>query len=501
MATDPIRISWRHRLLAILAGAVLPFAFAPLDLFPLAFLAPAMLFWLWCKVTPWQASQLGFLFGLGQFGVGVSWIYVAIHDVGQSPAWLAGGMTLLLVAFLSLYPALAGWLVVRLRGRLSGSLWMLGLVPALWVLTEWLRGWIITGFTWLQLGYSQIDLPLSGLASWLGVYGVSWAVALSSALLVSAIRQVGTGRWIPLTGLFVLWVVAWLAGQMPWSTPVGKELKVALIQGNSPQTTKWDPDKIKMRQDLYLRLTRANWDRDLIVWPENALTTFYHNLDKDYLQPLAAEARTHHTDIVFGVPFMDLNTDRYYSSMASIGATPGIYHKRHLVPFGEYVPFESLLRGLIGFFDLPMSGFSRGENDQSYLMAAGQPLAPSVCYEDTFSEEVIDFLPHATLLVNGSNNGWYGDSFAPPQHLQMSRMRAAETARPLLRATTNGISAIVDYRGRIVSRSAQFKTVVLTGVVQPRQGATLYVRVGNSLVIGLVIGLVLLLWWRGRQQR
>jgi apolipoprotein N-acyltransferase len=198
---------------------------------------------------------------------------------------------------------------------------------------------------------------------------------------------------------------------------------------------------------------------------------------------------------------MDLNTDRYYSSMASIGATPGIYHKRHLVPFGEYVPFESLLRGLIGFFDLPMSGFSRGENDQSYLMAAGQPLAPSVCYEDTFSEEVIDFLPHATLLVNGSNNGWYGDSFAPPQHLQMSRMRAVETARPLLRATTNGISAIVDYRGRIVSRSAQFKTVVLTGVVQPRQGATLYVRVGNSLVIGLVIGLVLLLWWRGRQQR
>lgn len=475
----------------------MPLAFAPVNLFPLVFVAPALLFWLWCDATPRQAGQLGFLFGLGQFGVGVSWIYVAIHDVGQSPVWLAAGMTLLLVAFLSLYPALAGWLGAKLRGRLAEPVWLLGLIPALWVLTEWLRGWILTGFTWLQFGYSQIDLPLAGLASWLGVYAVTWAVVLSSAALVVAIRLRGRDRYVVIVGLLVLWTVAWLAGQMPWSSPVGKELKVALIQGNSPQSTKWDPDRIRMRQDLYLNLTREHWNSDLIIWPENALTTFYHNLDKDYLQPLAKEARAHHTDIVLGVPVMDLNTRRYYSSIAILGATPGIYNKRHLVPFGEYVPLESLLRGLIGFFDLPMSGFSRGNDDQPVLVAAGQPLAPSVCYEDTFGEEVIDFLPRATLLVNGSNNGWYGDSFAPPQHLQMSRMRAAETARPLLRATTNGITAIVDYRGAIVSRAPQFQTAVLSGVVQPRQGATLYVRVGNSLVIGLAGGLVFILWWLG----
>ena len=501
MAADPGRLTWRHRLFALAAGALLPLAFAPLDLVPLAFVAPAVLFWLWSDATPREAAWTGFLFGLGQFGVGVSWIYVAIHDVGESPVWLAAGMTLLLVAFLSLYPALAGWLSVRLRGRMSEPQWLLGLVPALWVLTEWLRGWIITGFTWLQLGYSQIDLPLAGLASWTGVYGVSWAVALCSAALVVVIRHTGKTRRVVVTGLLVLWGVTWLAGLMPWSAPVGKEIRVALIQGNSPQTTKWDPDQIKMRQDLYLRLTREHWDRDLVVWPENALTTFYHNLEADYLQPLAAEARRHQTDIVFGVPVMDTSTGRYYSSIAVIGATPGIYHKRHLVPFGEYVPFESVLRGLIGFFDLPMSGFSRGSDDQPMLVAAGQPVAPSVCYEDTFGEEVIDFLPRATLLINGSNNGWYGDSFAPPQHLQMSRMRAVETARPLLRATTSGISAIVDYRGRIVSRTPQFETAVLSGVVQPRAGATLYVRVGNTLVIGVALLVVGLLVWRGQRLR
>ncbi|HID48978.1 MAG TPA: apolipoprotein N-acyltransferase, partial [Chromatiales bacterium] len=501
MVADPGRPIWRFRLLAVLAGALLPLAFAPLDLLPLAFISPAMLFWLWCQASRREAAIAGFLFGLGQFGVGVSWIYVAIHDVGGSPVWLAAGMTGLLVIYLSFYPALAGWLAVRWRGRLSEPWWLAGMIPALWVLTEWLRGWILTGFTWLQLGYSQIDLPLAGLASWLGVYGVSWAVALSSGLLVLLVRHSGTVRMAAGAGLVVVWSMAWLAGQMAWSSPVGREIRVALIQGNTPQSTKWDPDQIRMRQDLYLRLTREHWDRDLVVWPENALTTFYHNLEAEYLQPLAAEARAHDTDIVFGVPVMDTATGRYYSSIAVIGAAPGIYHKRHLVPFGEYVPFESLLRGLAGFFDLPMSGFSRGSDDQPVLFAAGQPVAPSVCYEDTFSEEVIDFLPRATLLINGSNNGWYGDSFAPPQHLQMSRMRAAETARPLLRATTSGISAIVNHRGGLVSRTPQFETAVLTGVVQPRQGATLYVRVGNSLVIGLALLLAVGSGWRARHAR
>ncbi|MDX1824808.1 MAG: apolipoprotein N-acyltransferase, partial [Thiohalomonadales bacterium] len=208
---------------------------------------------------------------------------------------------------------------------------------------------------------------------------------------------------------------------------------------------------------------------------------------------LVAEAKQHGTTLVVGVPVLNLQTDEYYSSFVVLGDKPEMYYKRHLVPFGEFVPLESLLRGLIHFFDLPMSSFSRGSDDQVPLKAAGQLLAPTVCYEDAFGEEVIDFLPQATMLINGSNNAWYGDSFAPHQHLQISRMRAVETGRPLLRATTNGISAIIDYKGHIVKRSPQFETYVLTGEVQPRTGATLYVRWGNWAVIGLgflVLGVV-----------
>jgi apolipoprotein N-acyltransferase len=209
--------------------------------------------------------------------------------------------------------------------------------------------------------------------------------------------------------------------------------------------------------------------------------------------PLVEEAKQHGADLVVGVPVLNLQTDEYYSSFVVPGDKPEMYHKRHLVPFGEFVPLESLLRGLITFFDLPMSSFSRGGDDQPPLKAAGQLLAPTVCYEDAFGEEVIDFLPQATLLINGSNNAWYGDSFAPHQHLQISRMRAVETGRPLLRATTNGISAIIDHKGYIVKRSPQFETYVLSGEVQPRSGATLYVRWGNwpVVVLGfLVLGIV-----------
>ncbi|MHA1568739.1 MAG: apolipoprotein N-acyltransferase [Alphaproteobacteria bacterium] len=501
MAAESVARRWRERGLALLAGAALPLAFAPLDLVPLAFLSPAILFGLWRNASPRRAFETGLLFGLGQFGVGVSWVYVAIHDVGGSPAWLAAGLTALFIAFLALYPGLAGWLSVRLRPRRPGRAWLLLIVPAVWVLVEWLRGWLLTGFTWLQLGYSQIDTPLANLASWLGVYGVSWAVALGAAALVWLVTERGRQRVAALGLLAGIPVIALLAGQLDWSRPAGKPLRVALVQGNVPQSTKWDPAALQVRLDRYASLTRQHWDRDLILWPENALTLFYHDLAADYLDPLAAEARRHGTDLVVGVPVLDPATDRYYTTLTRLGNPPQSYKKRHLVPFGEFIPLESWLRGLIGFFDLPMSGFSAGAAKQPQLVAAGQPLAPTVCYEDAFGEEVIDFLPRATLLVNGSNNAWYGDSFAPHQHLQISRMRTVETARPLLRVTTNGISALVDHRGRILARSPQFETWVLSGEVQPRQGATLYVRVGNTLIVSLLVLLAVAGWlpgWRDK---
>jgi len=482
-------------LLALLAGAALPLAFAPLNLLPLAFLAPAVLFRLWLDAPPRQSAWIGFLFGLGQFGVGVSWVYVAIHDVGQSAAPVAELLTALLVGFLAFYPALAGALATRLRGR-RPALWLLLVLPAVWTLTEWLRGWLFTGFTWLQLGYSQIDLPLAGLAPWLGVYGVSWATAFSAALLVAALRWSGPLRIGVLVGLGALWLLALGAGRVEWSQPIGKPMSVALVQSNVPQITKWDPDQIRVRLDTYAKLTRSNWNHDLILWPENAMTVFYRRLEADYLNPLAEEGRAHGATLIVGVPIEDPATGAYWTTLAVLGEPPQFYRKRHLVPFGEYIPFGSVLRKLVDFFNLPMTGFSPGDPDQPPLAAAGQKLAPSICYEDTFGEELLDFLPESTMLVNGSNDAWFGDSFAPYQHLQMNRMRSLETARPMLRVTTNGISAIVDYHGFIRARSRRFDAAVLIGIVQPRTGATPYVLTGNTpvvflLLLATLVGLVL----------
>ncbi len=484
---------------AFFAGAVLPLAFAPLALFPLAFISPAVLFWLWLDASPKQAAKVGFAFGLGFFGVGVSWVYIAIHVYGHTMAPVAAFMTLLFVAFLALLPALQGYTSVRLLRPYRDHpayerLALLLILPTIWALFEWLRGWVLTGFPWLNLGYSHIDSPLAGAAPWVGVYGISWLSVLISGLLVLMIRQqvwrikAGVGLVVILSGSFLL-------GQVEWTEAIDKPITVSIVQGNVPQMTKWDPKMIQFRLDTYADLTRKHWDSDLIFWPENSISVFYHDIKDHYFVPLEKEARASNTDLIVGLPYMDMDTRQYYSSLVSMGKTPGVYHKRHLVPFGEYVPLGFLIRGLVNFFDLPMSSFSPGAKRQDILRAAGQPLATSICYEDAFGEEVINFLPEATLLLNGSNNAWYGNSLAAHQHLQIARMRTIETGRMLIRATTNGISAFVDHRGKIISRSPQFETFVLTDKVQPRTGATPYVRLGNyPVVIGMLVILAFLLW-------
>ena len=272
----------------------------------------------------------------------------------------------------------------------------------------------------------------------------------------------------------------------------GEPVKAALIQGNVPQEIKWDPQQLRNTLQLYADLSRENWDADVIVWPENAATAFYHQIDEGYLEPLGREARSHNTDILVGLPVLDENGEDYYNSMVSLTETPVFYHKRHLVPFGDYVPFETL-RGLIKFFDLPMSAFVPGASEQPQMMLAGHPVGVSICYEDAFSSELRDTVPAATMLINATNNAWYGDSFAPHQHLQISRSRGLETGRPILRVTTNGISAFIDYKGKIQQKSPQFELAVLKGDIQPREGVTPYVRFGQWPL--LISTLLLLTLW------
>lgn len=484
---------WQRRLLLMLAGATLSLAFAPVGFFPFAILALIPLFAAWLNALPRQAMADGFAFGLGQFGIGVSWVFVAIHQFGNSPAPVAVLLTLLFVAVLAAVPALVGFLAARFapQGR-GGAVLPLLWLPALWTLGEWFRGWFLSGFPWLNLGYSQIDSPLGGYAPLLGVYGLSWLCALSTGSLLwlwLARRQSRRLLFLPVLSLVVLvWGGGALLDRVTWTSRLGEPVRTTLIQGNVPQSTKWDPEAIRIRLERYAGLTQQHFDdSDLIIWPENAVTVFYHDIKEAFFDGLAEDLRASGTDLILGVPLLDDDGERYYTTMMSLGSDHGFYRKRHLVPFGEFLPLEAFLRGMIRFFDLPMSSFSPGPDKQPLLEVAGHKVAATVCYEDAFGEEMIKFLPEASMLVNGSNNAWYGDSLAPHQHLQISRMRALETGRPMLRATTNGISALIDEKGAIQARSRQFQTDTITGLVQPMQGATPYVRWGNWPVVILLL--------------
>lgn len=505
--TDSLKMvrlpDWQRLLLLLLAGATLPLAFAPFEFFPLAFLAPIPLFVAWLNSGPRQAMVSGFAFGLGQFGVGISWVYVAIHDFGHSAAPVAALLTLLFVAVLAAVPALVGYLAARFSppGRTAAVKLLLWL-PAIWTLGEWFRGWFLTGFPWLNLGYSQIESPLGGYAPILGVYGLSWLCAVGAGSLL----WLWQARLQALRLVLPLWLLMWgggaLLGTVAWTEPMGEQVRVTLIQGNVPQATKWDPEAIRARLERYADLTQQHFDdSDLIVWPENAVTVFYRDIKEAFFDGLAEDARATGTDLILGVPLLDDDGVRYYTTMMSLGSSHSFYRKRHLVPFGEFLPLEGLLRGMIRFFDLPMSSFSPGPNKQPLLQVAGHKVAATVCYEDAFGEEMRDFLPEATMLVNGSNNAWYGDSLAPHQHLQISRMRALETGRPMLRATTNGISALIDEKGGVRQRSRQFRTEMLSDTVQPMQGATPYVRWGNWPVVILLVLLSAGVRWRGAKRQ
>jgi apolipoprotein N-acyltransferase len=480
---------WKGHCLALIAGALMPLAFAPFFLYPLAVVSLLMLFLSWQQVTPKQAAWRGWLFGLGLFGVGVSWIYVAIHVFGQSGVILAGLLTFLFVAFLALYLAVLGWLIKKLSPGKLGARDFILLLPVGWFGFELFKGWFLSGFPWLEAGVSQIEGPLSGWVPLIGINGVSLLVAMSAGLLLTAAQS---RRWLWLLPLVLIWGAGQGLKTVDWTQPLGAPLKTTLLQGNVPQKIKWKPEQLVDTLVLYQKMTEAHWDSDLIVWPENALPAFYHQLKKFYLDPLGQEARQHQSDILLGLPVRGDDGSSYYNSIMVVGEQKGFYHKRHLVPFGDYVPFE-WLRGLIAFFDLPMSAFVPGPQQQPLLEAAGHKVATTVCYEDVFSTEVLDALPEASMLVNATNNAWYGDSFAPHQHLQISRSRALETGRPLVRATTNGISAFVDFKGRIQQQTPQFEKAALSESVQPRQGETPYVSYKRwpSWLLALVL---ILLW-------
>ncbi len=477
------------RLLALLAGALTTPAFAPFNLWPLALLGPAMLMLLWTRdERPCFAT--GFAYGLGLMGTGVSWLYVSIEQFGDLGWFFPLLITFGFVTLVALYYGLLGWLAGRfVPGRLVALVFWL---PALWTLVEWLRCWFLTGFPWLQLGYALIDTPLAGYGPLLGALGMSWLAILSAGLLVLLLRDANR-RWYGLAGLLLIWGGGWALTQVDWTRASGEPLHVALVQGNIPQAEKWLPEQLTPSLVRYAMESKPHYDKDLIVWPETAVSAFQFQVDEAFLQPLEAELIRHGTHLVYGVVQMDGKRERYFNAMVALGNTEGgnperdSYHKRHLVPFTEYLPLKSLLWPLVDLFTIPMSDFTAGSDAQPLMRVGPHRVGMSICYEDAFGSEMIQALPEAEYLINASNDAWFGRSLAPHQHLQIARMRALETGRYLLRATNTGISAIIGPGGEVVKHSPLLELDVLVGEILPMAGTPPYARYGNLPLLALLL--------------
>ena len=468
-------------LVAAALGAFCVLGFAPFDqwfaVWPAPTLALGGLLLLWRRTTgPRAAFMLGLAWGGGFFLCGVSWVYVSLSVFGGMAPLAAAGATLAFCLYLALFPALAGYLYRRSVGT-DSTPWAGALLFAgLWTLTEWLRGNLFTGFPWLAAGYSQSPpSPLAGWASVLGVYGVGFIVALIAALLATAWRR--PAAWIT---VLVLLGGGALLRAMDWTPPHGPPLRISLLQGNVPQSLKWDPRRLPLSIDTYVELARAN-PAPLTVLPETAIPLYFNEVPREVLRRLTASG-----DALIGVAVS--TSDGGYTNGA-VALTPQLapraYAKRHLVPFGEYPPpgFAWFFR----FARIPMSDFTAGPTLQAPLDIAGQRIAPNICYEDIFGEELLDALPAATLLVNLSNTAWFGDSLAQPQHLQIARLRAIETGRTMLRATNTGMTAMVNPDGSIAAALPPFTTAALVVNAQGRTGRTPYTRWGNALALLIAV--------------
>lgn len=479
-------------LAAALLGISLTFAFAPFGIFPLAVLAPAGLLALWLYVASGKkAFLLGYLFGFSFFSTGVYWIFISIHVFGGVPTPLAIVITIGMIAILSLFPACTGYILNHAFHKQTTQKLVLAF-PALWLAFEGLRG--IAGFPWLFLGYSQDHSPLKGYAAILSVYGVSLALAMIAGLLVNAIiryRQKEMKAFYQnVFALICIWIVGGLLSFIPWTIPQGKPLSVSLVQGNIPQTIKWSPEHLQFSLETYSNLTEPLWGKsDVIIWPEAAVPLPLQDA-KPFINELDEKAKASNTTLILGIP-IQAEEGGYYNSIITLGKDKGVYSKRLLVPFGEYTPFARYLSNALKFMDIPMSEMVAGKT-YTPLFAGNVKILASICYEIAFPvlTRTRDKSPGFLLVL--TNDAWFGDSSAEPQHLQMAAMRALEFHKPVLFVSNDGITAIINPDGKIDKSIPRREIAVLNGNVQPRYGTTPWLVNGlDPLVMIFLIFIIL----------
>lgn len=492
LATRPLTLS----LLALCCGLLLPLALAPFYLWPLVWLSIAGYFWVVVQARSGrQAFWLGLCFGAGLFGLGISWVYASMRTV-HTGVVLSVLMTAAFCLGFALLSALQAWLYHRFLAGRPGAL-SLG-APALWVLFEWLRSWLFTGMPWLLAGYAHTGTAFGQLGAMVSVYGLSLALALAAAQL-SRLLVVGWAASWGLVSAVLLTLLGFGAGTL-WPadhwTQVTAQIRTVAVQSNIAQTQKWRSEQLRPTLDFYARQAGLHSDVDLMIWPEAALTALPERLST-YLNQLDQLGLERDQGIITGI--INSEDGLFFNSLLGFGTASGEYRKQHLVPFGEYLPFEQQLRGLVELFSMPLSVMSPAQTTQSTMpwRYAGETrqLAPVICYEAAYPGLVRKLARDADLLVMVSNDAWFGDSLAPHQHLQISRMRAIENGRAIVRATQNGISALIDARGQVLERSAQFEIAAVKGKVPLRQGVTPYQRLGGPLWLLLPV-LMLALCWR-----
>ncbi len=488
------------RLIALLSGVIFPLAIAPFFLWPIVIISLMGLLFSLHSSSAKEAAIRTWLFGFGKFSAGVSWIYVSMHDHGGTPAILAILMVGLFAAFLATFPAIFMYFFQRFYNQASTPpLVSMLAFSALWFAYEWFRSWFMTGFPWLFAGDAQLHTWLNGWAPILSVYGLSFFTALTAAALYFSIRK---QKPIYLAFLAV-WPIGFLLQNISWTEATGK-LKVSAVQGNIPQEIKWLPQQRLPTVNAYLAQTRQHWDSDLVLWPETAVTALKDHFQA-YLDTLNEEALNNETALITGIPFRYTEgpfRGEYHNSILAIGMGEGLYHKQKLVPFGEYIPLEQAIRGLLPFFDLPMSSFKQGDKDQALLkMEKGNTLfliAPFICYEIVYPEFVADMASESDLLITISNDAWFGNSLGPKQHMAIAQMRALETQRYLLRSTNTGITALVNHQGEIIKQLPTQQRATLTAMAEARQGSTPFMIMGLWPLLSLSL-FILMLGFKRRQ--
>lgn len=485
---------WFQPLLALLGGVLITLSLAPFNLWPLAPAACGLLYLLLQKTDSRQALRIGWLFGFGLFLSGASWVYVSIHDYGSAPPPLAGFLTLLFVAALACFHALHAWVWVRFVRLPGHALLNIPAFAATWLAADAFRGWFLTGFPWLYTGYSQLDGPLAGLAPLGGVWLISFVLAMTGPLIVQLLcRQMNRRQTLARALLLpLLWLGSMPWYQLEWTRPSGQPLSVAVFQGNIEQNLKWNPDQLVAQLDLYRDMTLSTPASDILVWPETAVPVFQDSV-LPWLGFMHDRVSERGSALITGIPVRHVDEEgrrSFYNGITVLGEGAGNYLKQKLVPFGEYVPLQDWLRGLIEFFDLPMSDFARGPAKQSPLNVRGHRVAPYICYEVVYPDFAGKLAAQSDILLTISNDTWFGRSIGPLQHLQMAQMRALEAGRWMIRGTNNGVSVLIDPFGQITAEIPQFEQTVLQGQVVPMRGLTPYLRLGSWPLI-LLCGLIL----------